>query len=88
MIGTNRAILKALMNESFHLTDTSESYEKRIKLFVQGMIFADVLPYLYDHIPINMQLRIRITNPVDLNAFFTELRNIWLETRGQVNILI
>src|ERR1044072_8109313 len=88
MIGTNRAILKALMSESFHPTDTPESYEKRIKPFVQGMVFADILPYLYDYIPINMQLRIRITNPADLNAFFTELRNIWLEAGGQVNIPI
>src|ERR1044072_4680809 len=88
MIGTNQATLKALMSESFHPTDTPESYEKRIKPFVQGMVFADVLPYLYDHILINMQLRIRITNPADLNAFFTELRNIWLEAGGQVNIPI
>jgi hypothetical protein len=88
MIGTNRATLKALMSESFHPTDTPESYEKRIKPFVQGMVFADVLPYLYDHIPVNMQLRIRIANPANLNAFFTELRNIWLEAGGQVNIPI
>ena len=82
MIGTNQVTRKALMSESFHPTDTPESYEKRIKPFVQGMVFADVLPYLYDHIPINMQLRIRITNPADLNAFFIELRNIWLEAEG------
>src|SRR5436190_10072710 len=88
MIGTNRATLKALMSKSFHPTDTPESYEKRIKPFVQGMVFADVLPYLYDHILINMQLRIRITNPADLNVFFTDLRNIWLEAEGQVNIPI
>src|ERR1043165_6550625 len=88
IISTNRATLKALMSESFYPTDTLESYEKRIKPFVQGMVFADVLPYLYDHIPINMQLRIRITNPADLNAFFTELRNIWLKAGGQVNIPI
>jgi hypothetical protein len=88
MIGTNRATLKALMSESFHPTDTPESYEKRIKPFVQGMVFADVLPYLYDHIPVNMQLRIRIANSANLNAFFTELRNIWLEAGGQVNIPI
>ena len=54
MIGTNQAILKALISKSFHSTNTSESYEKRIKPFIQGMVFADVLLYLYDHILIKM----------------------------------
>jgi len=88
MIGNNRSALKYLMSESFLVTDTPETYEKRIKPFVQGMVFADVLPYLYDHIPVNMQMRIRIATPADLGAFFTELRNIWLEAGGQTNIQI
>jgi hypothetical protein len=50
------------------------------------MVYADVLPYLYDHIPNKLQTRIRIANPGNLDAFFTELRNIWLEVGGQVNI--
>ena len=40
MIGTNRTTLKTLISESFHPTDIPESYEKRIKSFVQGMVFV------------------------------------------------
>ncbi|RIA85347.1 hypothetical protein C1645_830952 [Glomus cerebriforme] len=66
MIGTNRATFKALLSEKFFLHDTPDTYEKRIKPFVQGIAFADdpdVLPYLYDHLPDSLEMRIRIANP-------------------------
>ncbi|RHZ82540.1 hypothetical protein Glove_109g110 [Diversispora epigaea] len=63
MVGSTRATLKALMNEKFSILDTLDTYEKRIKLFVQEM-------------------RIRITTPANLEAFFTELKNKWLESGG------
>ncbi|CAB4377821.1 unnamed protein product [Rhizophagus irregularis] len=31
--------------------NSPETYEKRIKPYAQGIIFADALPYLYDHLP-------------------------------------
>ena len=82
MVGSTRAALKALMSEKFSMLDTPDTYEKRIKPFVQGIPFADLLPYLYDHIPDNLEMRIRITAPANLEAFFTELRNKWLESGG------
>ncbi|RHZ84679.1 hypothetical protein Glove_78g138 [Diversispora epigaea] len=89
MVSSTRAALKALMNEKFSMLDTPDTYEKRIKPFVQGIPFGDLLPYLYDHdhIPDNLEMRIRITAPANLEAFFTELRNKWLESEGlSVNI--
>ncbi|RHZ49279.1 hypothetical protein Glove_526g18 [Diversispora epigaea] len=82
MVGSTRAALKTLMNEKFSMLDTPDTYEKRIKPFVQGIPFADLLPYLYDHIPDNLEMRIRITAPANLEAFFTELRNKLLESGG------
>src|SRR5277367_1776330 len=46
------------------------------------MPFADALPILYSHLPENLELRIKISNPVDLNGFFTQLNDKWLEAGG------
>src|SRR5271170_7168971 len=46
------------------------------------MPFADALPILYSHLPENLELRIKIGNPVNLNGFFTQLNDKWLEAGG------
>ena len=81
-IGTAQASMKALMHEKFHTIDTPETYEKRIRPYVDAMPYADALPILCSHLPENLELRIKISNPADLNAFFTELNNKWLEGGG------
>src|SRR6266542_1603216 len=83
MVGTNRDALKALMTEKFTPMDTSDTYEKRIKPYAQGNPYAEVLPYLYEHMPQYMEMRLRQANPANLDAFFTSLRTIWLESRGR-----
>jgi hypothetical protein len=83
MVGTNRDALKGLLNEKFTTMDTSDTYEKRIKPYAQAIPYADVVPYLYEHMPQYMEMRLRQTAPANLDAFFTNLRTIWLETRGQ-----
>jgi hypothetical protein len=84
MVGTNRDALRALMSERFSTMDTTDTYEKRIKPYVQGIPYADVLPYLYEHMPQYMEMRLRQANPANLDAFFTDLRRIWLESRGRI----
>ena len=74
--------MKALMYEKFNTIDTPETYEKRIRPHVDGMPYADALPILLNHLPENLEIRVRIANPADLNAFFTELNNKWLEAGG------
>lgn len=83
MVGTNQDAQIALMNEKFTPGDTADSYEKRIKIYAQGIPFANVLPYLYRHMPQYMEMRLRQANPANLDAFFTNLRTIWLESRGR-----
>src|SRR5213082_3283717 len=46
------------------------------------MPYADALPILCSHLPENLELQIKIRNPADLNALFTELNNKWLEAGG------
>ncbi|RGB33890.1 hypothetical protein C1646_761176 [Rhizophagus diaphanus] len=64
-------------------TDTPDSYEKRIKPLVQAMLDADALPYLFNQLPSDLEMRVRIANPATVNAFFTDLRNIWHESAGK-----
>ena len=83
MVGSNRDAFRSLMTEKFSTMDTADTYEKRIKPYVQGISYADALPYLYEHMPQYMEMRLRQTAPANLDAFFTNLRTIWLETRGR-----
>ncbi|PKC01533.1 hypothetical protein RhiirA5_456218 [Rhizophagus irregularis] len=83
MVGTNRSAIFALVNEKFFESDTPDSYERRIKPLVQAMPDADALPYLFNHLPSDLEMRVRIANPGTVNAFFTELRNIWHESAGK-----
>ncbi|RHZ84713.1 hypothetical protein Glove_78g207 [Diversispora epigaea] len=80
MIGNQRASLKALMSERFTSLDTIDTYEKRIRSYVLGIVDGEVLPYLYDHLPPRLETQIRIANPNTVNDFFTQLRIIWLES--------
>ena len=84
IVETNRDALRALMSERFSAMDTSDTYEKRIKPYVQGIQYAEVLPYLYEHMSQYMEMRLRQANPANLDTFFTDLRRIWLESRGRI----
>ncbi|PKY60311.1 hypothetical protein RhiirA4_483881 [Rhizophagus irregularis] len=83
MVGTNRSAIFALVNEKFYESDTPDSYEKRIKPLVQAMQDADAIPYLFNHLPSDLEIRVRIANPATVIAFFTELRNKWHESAGK-----
>src|SRR5689334_15307522 len=86
MIGNQRASLKALINEKFNSLDTIDTYEKRVKPLTLGIADAEVLPYLFDHLPPRVETRMRIANPNTVEQFFTQLRIIWLESGGQVSV--
>ena len=49
MVETNRNALRALMIERFFTMNMVDTYEKRIKPYVQGIPYADAMPYLLDH---------------------------------------
>ncbi|RHZ48161.1 hypothetical protein Glove_557g16 [Diversispora epigaea] len=80
-----QASLKALISERFTSLDTIDTYEKRIRPYVLGIVDGEVLPYLYDYLPPRLETRIRIANPNTVNDFFTQLRIIWLESGGSTS---
>ena len=47
------------------------------------MADADAIPYLYNHLPDALEMRIRIAAPVTVEAFLTELRNAWHESSNR-----
>ncbi|GET56614.1 hypothetical protein GLOIN_2v1885507 [Rhizophagus irregularis DAOM 181602=DAOM 197198] len=76
MVGTNQGAIIALMNESFSPIDTPDTYAKRIRSLAQGQVYAEILPYLYNHLPDALEMRVRIAAPADLDAFFNELQKL------------
>ncbi|GES93352.1 hypothetical protein GLOIN_2v1772633 [Rhizophagus clarus] len=59
IVGTNQDAMRALMTERFSIMDTADTYEKRIKPYAQGLVYADILPYLYTHMPQYIEMRLR-----------------------------
>ncbi|CAG8761109.1 17473_t:CDS:2, partial [Funneliformis caledonium] len=82
----NATSMKALISNKFLSIDTPETYKKRIRPYVNALPFANALPILYSHLSENLKLRIKIGNPADLNTFFTQLNDKWLETGRRVGV--
>lgn len=73
MVRTNQDALRGLMNEKFTAMNTADTYEQRVKPYVQGIPYAEAVEYLYGHMPQYMEMRLRQANPANLDVFFTDL---------------
>ena len=51
------------------------------------MNYNNIKEVLFNHLPKELEMRIRITNPADTGVFFTQLNNKWLESGGNRNIV-
>ncbi|CAG8721545.1 7182_t:CDS:2 [Cetraspora pellucida] len=67
--------------------DTPDTYEARIRPLLLGVADNDaqVLGFLKSHLTGNFYTWMRIVNPVGINAFFTELKNMWLKHRQNLS---
>ncbi|CAG8476195.1 24349_t:CDS:2 [Cetraspora pellucida] len=70
-----------LAQEKFLLFDNSESYEARIHPLLLEVADndANILGLLKSHLSGELYTWMKIANPASINAFFTELKNMWLE---------
>ncbi|CAG8634159.1 10678_t:CDS:2, partial [Diversispora eburnea] len=68
-VGNKRIAKRFLLQEQFNSTDTPDMY---------NIPYADLLPYLYNHLSENIEVRMRMNSPVDINAFFNSLITICL----------
>src|SRR5271154_2833393 len=76
-----------LTQEKFLPSDSPDTYEKRIRPLLLGMADNDaqVLGFLKSHLTGDFFIMIRIANPAGINAFFTELKSLWLERAPNLN---
>jgi hypothetical protein len=82
-IGTQQIATQRLTQEKFTPYDTPETYETRIKPFLLGVPNNDgyVLGVLKNHLPTELFNRMIHAAPATIPAFFTELKNMWLERK-------
>ncbi|RHZ89753.1 hypothetical protein Glove_11g85 [Diversispora epigaea] len=80
-LGTRQASLTKLTQEKFLPTDIPETYEERIRLLLLQTPNDndDALAILWNHLPDELFSRMENAAPADIDAFFTDLKNIWLK---------
>ncbi|CAH1770317.1 2761_t:CDS:1, partial [Entrophospora sp. SA101] len=83
MVGTQQVAIQRLASELFMPTDTPETYENRIRPFVLGVPNndANALGFLMKHLPDELFTRMKVAQPTDIDAFFTNLKNMWMERK-------
>ena len=80
-IGTQQSAIQRLSQERFLPTDSPDTYEKRIRPLLLGVANNDAtaLSFLKNHLSGDFYTWMKIANPANIDAFFTELKNLWLE---------
>src|SRR6185369_9379836 len=83
MVGSQQVALQRLAYEKFLPNDTPETYETRIRPLILGVANndANVLSFLMNHLPDDLFTRMKVAQTADIDAFFTNLKNMWLERR-------
>ncbi|RHZ45701.1 hypothetical protein Glove_661g43 [Diversispora epigaea] len=82
-VGTQQVAIQRLAQEKFLLFDTPETYETRIRplLLEVANNDANILGLLKGHLSGDLYTWMRSDNPLDINTFFSSLKNMWLERR-------
>jgi hypothetical protein len=86
-VGNQQSAIQRLTQERYQLYDTPDTYEARIRPLLLGVADNDVqvLGFLKSHLTGDFFMMMRIANPAGINAFFTELKSIWLERTPNLN---
>ncbi|GBB92823.1 hypothetical protein RclHR1_20600008 [Rhizophagus clarus] len=80
-VGNQQSAIQRLTQERYQPYDTPDTYEARIRPLLLGVADNDVqvLGFLKSHLTGDFYTWMKIANPGGINAFFTELKNMWLE---------
>ncbi|RIB00035.1 hypothetical protein C2G38_2235929 [Gigaspora rosea] len=80
-VGTQQVATQRLAQEKFLPFDNPESYEARIRPLLLEVADADanILGLLKGHLLGELYTWMKIANPASINAYFTEIKNMWLE---------
>ena len=93
-IGSQQVAFQRLTQERFLPSDSPDTYEKRIQPLLLGIADNDarVLGFLKSYLSGDLFTWMRIADPGDIDAFFIQLKDLWLErnpsvSTGQIPIL-
>ena len=80
-IGTQQSAIQRLSQERFLPTDSPDTYEKRMRPLLLGVPNNDAtaIAFLKNHLSGDFYTWMKIANPANIDAYFTELKNLWLE---------
>src|SRR2546429_5885968 len=86
-VGSQQVAFQKITQEKFLPSDSPDTYEKRIYPLLLGIVDNDarVLGFLKSHLSGDLFTWMRIANPAGIDAFFTELKNLWLERNPNVS---
>src|SRR3954453_6992154 len=86
-VSSRQSALQRLTQERFLLTDSPDTYEKRIRPLLLGVADGDAqtVGFLKNHLSGDLYTWMRAVNPAGINAFFTNLKDMWLEHAPNLN---
>src|SRR5256885_11749603 len=86
-VGNQQSAIQRLTQERFQSYDTPDTYETRIRPLLLGMADnnAQVLGFLKSQLTGDLYMMMRIANSKGIDAFFTELKTMWLNCVSNLN---
>ncbi|PKC65979.1 hypothetical protein RhiirA1_460328 [Rhizophagus irregularis] len=86
-VGSRQSALQRLTQERFLPTDSPDTYEKRIRPLLLGVADGDAqtVGFLKNHLLGDLYTWMRAVAPAGIDAFFTQLKDMWLERAPNLN---
>ena len=86
-VGSQQSALQRLTQEKFLPTDSPDTYEKRIWPLLLGVADNDAqtIGFLKNHLSGDLYTWMQAVAPAGINAFFTNLKDMWLERAPNLN---
>ncbi len=86
-VGSQQSALQRLTQERFLPTDSPDTYEKRIRPLLLGVADGDAqtVGFLKNHLSGDLYTWMRAIAPATINAFFTNLKDMWLKRASNLN---
>uniref|UniRef100_U9UK56 CCHC-type domain-containing protein n=1 Tax=Rhizophagus irregularis (strain DAOM 181602 / DAOM 197198 / MUCL 43194) TaxID=747089 RepID=U9UK56_RHIID len=86
-VGSRQSALQRLTQERFLPTDSPDTYEKRIRPLLLGVVDGDAqtVGFLKNHLSGDLYTWMRAVAPAGIDAFFTQLKDMWLERAPNLN---
>ena len=87
IVGSRQSAFQRLTQKKFLPTDSPDTYEKRIWPLLLSIVDNDAqtIGFLKNHLSGDLYTWMRAVVPASINAFFTNLKDMWLEHAPNLN---